>query len=376
MRIAFLYDCVYPYTIGGVERRVHELGRRLAARGHEVHHFGMKSWDGPDTIETDGIQVHGVSPASPLYTKGRRAVLPAARYAGSSLRPLLAGGFDLIDAQQFPYLHCLTAALAASLKDMPLVITWHEVWGPYWREYLGPAGGRAGELVERAVARLPASMAAVSSTTADRLRELGVTRPVEILPNGIDLGSIAATPPAGGQWDLLYAGRLIPEKRVDLLIDAIPGLAASHPSLKVLIIGDGPERAALEERASRPGIAGHVSFCGFLPDPAAVIGSMKSARVFVSPSVREGFGMAALEAMACGTPVVTVDHPANAVKERITPSTGRVARPIPEDLGEKIRECLEDSSRFREGCISLAAAYDWEKIVPRVEAYYEKVAGG
>ncbi len=87
MRIAFLYDCVYPHTIGGVERRVYEIGRRLAARGHEVHHFGMKSWDGPDTIEEGGIRVHGVSPASPLYTGGRRAVLPAARYAGSSLRP-------------------------------------------------------------------------------------------------------------------------------------------------------------------------------------------------------------------------------------------------------------------------------------------------
>jgi glycosyltransferase involved in cell wall biosynthesis len=376
MRIAFLYDCVYPHTIGGVERRLHELGRRLAGRGHEVHHFGMKWWDGPDSLQKDGIWIHGVSPASPLYTGGRRAIPPAARYAGSLLRPLLAGGFDLVDAQQFPYLHCLSASLAAVARHMPLVITWHEVWGPYWREYLGPAGGLAGELVERAVAHLPASMAAVSRTTAERLRDLGIDKPVEILPNGIDLRSIAATPPARGTWDLLYAGRLIPEKRVDLLIDSVPGLLAEFPSLKVLVIGDGPERAALEERASRPGIAGHVSFSGFLPDPAAVIAHMKNARVFVSPSVREGFGMGALEAMACGVPVVTVDNPGNAVRERITPLTGRIARPTPRDLGEKIRECLEDPSRFREGCTSLAAAYDWDAIVPRVEEYYEKVVSG
>jgi glycosyltransferase involved in cell wall biosynthesis len=376
MRIAFLYDCVYPHTIGGVERRVHEMGRRLAARGHEVHHFGMQCWDGPADVEAGGVRIHGVSPSAPLYTGRRRAILPAARYAGSLLRPLLAGGFDLIDAQQFPYLHCLPAALAASARDQPLVITWHEVWGPYWREYLGPVKGRVGEIVERAVARLPASMAAVSRTTGDRLRDLGITRPVEILPNGIDREAIAAASPAAGSWDLLYAGRLIPEKRVDLLVESVPGLVADHPSLRVLVIGEGPERAALEERASSLGVRDHVTFLGFLPGPAEVIGYMKSSRVFVSPSVREGFGMAALEAMACGIPVVTVEHPRNAVMERVTPGTGRIARLTTEDLGVKIRECLEDPSRFREGCLAMAAAYDWEEIVSRVEQHYYRAAAG
>jgi glycosyltransferase involved in cell wall biosynthesis len=250
------------------------------------------------------------------------------------------------------------------------------VWGPYWRDYLGRVGGRIGEFTERAVARLPASRVAVSQTTADQLRGLGAGGRVEIIPIGIDSRTIAAATPSPERWDLLSAGRLIPEKRIDLLIDAVPDLIPEFPSLRVLILGDGPERPALERLASRRGVLDHVTFAGFVPDPAAVIGFMKSAGVFVSPSIREGFGMAALEAMACGTPVVTVDHPRNAVKERITPSTGMVARPTPGDLGEKIRECLRDPSRFREGCISLAAAYDWEAIVPRIEAYYEKLLAG
>jgi len=376
MRIAFLYDCIYPYTIGGVERRVHEMGRRLAARGHEVHHFGMKFWDGPGSFEDGGVHIHGLSRASPLYSGGRRAILPAARYAGSLLRPLLAGGFDLIDAQQFPYLHCLPAALAATVREIPLVITWHEVWGPYWREYLGGVAGRVGEVTEWAVARLPASRVAVSRTTADQLGRLGIRGEVEIIPNGIDPGIIAATPPADRHWDLLYAGRLIPEKRVDLLIDAVPGLLTDFPSLRVLILGEGPSRGALEGLAARRGVLDHVRFEGFAPSPGAVIGFMKSAGVFVSPSVREGFGMAALEAMACGIPVVTVDHPQNAVRERVTPATGMVARPTAGDLGEKIRECLQDPLRFRQGCIDMAAAYDWETIVPRTERYYQEVIAG
>jgi glycosyltransferase involved in cell wall biosynthesis len=199
---------------------------------------------------------------------------------------------------------------------------------------------------------------------------------VEILPNGIDREAVAAACPAGGSWDLLYAGRLIAEKRLDLLVDAVPGLLARHPDLRVLVIGDGPERAALEERASRPGVRGHITFLGFLPGPGEVIGYMKASGVFVSPSVREGFGMAALEAMACGIPVVTVEHPQNAVMERVTPRTGRIARPTSEDLGEKIAECLEDPSRFREGCLAMAAAHDWDAIVSRAEAYYRRVAAG
>lgn len=373
MRIAFLYDCVYPYTIGGVERRIRELGLRLAARGHEVHQLGMKFWDGPDEIVREGVRIHGICPASPLYAGGRRAILPAARYAGSLLGPLLRDGFDLVDCQQFPYLHCFPAAAATAARRIPLVLTWHEVWGPYWRDYLGGFRGRIGELAERAVARLPASPAAVSRTTADQLRGLGVGKEVTVIPNGIDTKEIAAVPPAPGHWDLLFAGRLIPEKRVDLLIDSVPGLLARYPSLRVLVLGDGPSRPALEELVSRRGVRDHVSFAGFVPDPAAVIGLLKSAGVFVSPSTREGFGMAALEAMACGIPVVTVDHPRNAVKERVTPATGRVALPTAADLGEKIGECLEDPGRFREGCTALAAEYDWETIVPRVERYYRQV---
>jgi len=376
MRIAFLYDCIYPYVIGGVERRTWEMGRRLATRGHEVHLLGMKFWDGPRVIGRDGVRIHGVSPAAPLYTGGRRAILPAARYALSLLPHLFSGEFDLIDAQQFPYLHCFSAAFAGAAKRVPMVITWHEVWGSHWREYLGPVEGRLGEMVERAVARLPAPRAAVSRTTADQLRALGVREPVEVIPNGIDIRGIAAIPPAPVHWDLLSAGRLIPEKRIDLLIDAIPALLDGFPSLTVLILGEGPVRPGLEQQASRLGIGDHVSFAGFLADPVAVTGLMKSSGVYVSPSIREGFGMAALEAMACGVPVVTVDHPRNAVRERITPGTGRIARPDPEDLAEKIRECLEDPGRFRDECSTLAARYDWDLIVPQAERFYERVISG
>ena len=67
MKIAFVYDVVYPYVKGGVEKRIWEMSRRLAARGHEVHIYGMKYWDGPDNIQVEGVMLHGVCAPMKLY---------------------------------------------------------------------------------------------------------------------------------------------------------------------------------------------------------------------------------------------------------------------------------------------------------------------
>ncbi len=74
MRIAFVYDTVYPETKGGVEKRVWELARRLATRGHEVHLLVPHAWDGPARIVREGVTFLGVCRSRDLYTtRGRRA---------------------------------------------------------------------------------------------------------------------------------------------------------------------------------------------------------------------------------------------------------------------------------------------------------------
>ena len=60
MRIAFVYDAIYPYILGGIERRVWELARRLSARGHDVHLFGMQFWPGSPILKKDAVTLHGV----------------------------------------------------------------------------------------------------------------------------------------------------------------------------------------------------------------------------------------------------------------------------------------------------------------------------
>src|SRR5882757_6803010 len=91
VRVAIVYDAVYPYVKGGAERRYYELARRLAERGHDVHWYGMRYWDGPAVRRMGGITYHGVCRPRPLYTpSGRRSISQALIYGLACLRLLFA----------------------------------------------------------------------------------------------------------------------------------------------------------------------------------------------------------------------------------------------------------------------------------------------
>ncbi len=358
---------------GGVEKRIHEVSFRLAERGHDVHVYGMRSWDGPATIEWDGVVLHGISPGEALYADGRRTVPQALRFGSSVLRPLLASGADVVDCQNFPYFSCFAAKGASVLRRVPLVVTWHEVWGDYWYGYLGPRGV-FGKAVERLAAGLTDHPVAVSPSTARALEGLGVPGPVPVVPNGIDLAKIAAVAPAAEEWDVIFTGRLIREKNVDLLLRALVAVREEVGDLRALIVGDGPERPALEALARDLGLAGTVTFAGFLPRYDDVIAAMKASRVFVLPSTREGFGIAALEAMACGLPVVTVDHPGNAARDLVVPGVNGYCSGLSAgELGEGILFWLENGSEDRDLITRTAREFDWDKVTVQVERYYSNL---
>ena len=77
MKIAMVYDAIYPWVKGGGEKRIYELSKRLVSQGHEVHLFGVKWWSGPDIIENEGMILHGVCGKMELYVDGRRSISEA-----------------------------------------------------------------------------------------------------------------------------------------------------------------------------------------------------------------------------------------------------------------------------------------------------------
>jgi glycosyltransferase involved in cell wall biosynthesis len=373
MKIAFVYDVIYPYVKGGVEKRIWELAVRLAARGHNVHVIGMKYWEGADTLQKEGVTLHGVCPPQPLYTKGRRSLLQAVCFGICLVPFLLKEKFDIIDCQQFPYFPCFAVKLVSVMKRTPFVITWYEVWGDYWYEYLG-WNGALGKCTERVAVTLTPNLITVSGRTARNLRRLGVREKVPVFPVGISNGQVASVPASPERWDLISVGRLIREKHPDLLVSAFERLAGESAELKLLIIGEGPEEEAVRDQIRKCACRNRISLHPFLESHDQVIALMKSSHVCVIPSTREGFGLTALEALACGLPVVTVDHPDNAISDLITPETGFLAALSADDLGDKIRLALDRYPAMKAACTASAAGYDWDRIIPELERYYQSLA--
>ena len=198
MRIAFVYDAVYPYLLGGGEKRVWEMARRLVARGHEVHLFGMQFWEGEQTITREGVVLHGVCRPYSFYRNGRRRILPAFIFGVMVFLALFRERFDVVDCQQFPYTSVFGSAAACRISRSPFVITWYEVWGDYWYEYLGRIGA-GGKVLERLAARVPAHTVAISETTKAGLVSMAGDREITVLPIGIDTDEIDSVLPAKTQ---------------------------------------------------------------------------------------------------------------------------------------------------------------------------------
>lgn len=371
MKIAYVYDAVYPWVKGGAEKRIYEIARRLARRGHEVHCYGMKWWPGDQDALSEGVHLHGVCRPVRLHSGQRRSMREAAYFAGRLLSSL-KDDCDLVDCQEFPYLPCFSARLLCELQRADLLITWHEVWGDYWYEYLGRKG-ILGRWVERAACHLTERNIAVSERTRKDLEGMGV-KGVRVVPNGIDFMRIRQVAASEKESDIVYVGRLVGHKNVDLLIRALSLVRREADDVSAVIVGDGPEKGRLKALVRELDLEKNVEFTGFLDDYDDALALMKSSGIFVSSSTREGFGIAALEANACGLPVVTVRHRMNAVSDLVK-ETGLVCEPTPESLAEGIIKGLEVGTRMKEKCQNAARGYDWERICDLAERAYEQWSG-
>jgi glycosyltransferase involved in cell wall biosynthesis len=339
----------------------------------------MKLWGGPRDFIREGVRLHGVCPEVPRYSaggaRGFRQVWP---FSCRIYRALAGERFDLVDCNAFPYLHLLPVKLACAARKTPLVLTWQEVWGGYWYQYLGKTQGLFGRLVEDLNIRQARHIIAHTRLIRENLISAGAkAAAISLIPNGVDLAFINSCPPAADGYDIIFVGRLIREKGADLLIKAAALAKAKLGEIRCLIIGDGPEKEKLKRLAADLGLARNVFFKENL-EYSEVISCLKAAKVFVFPSMREGFGIAVLEAMACGVPVITVNHPLNASRELVEESlAGVVCEPAAEAIAQEISRYLHNenlrqqaASRGRE----FAAGYDWDAIAAKSEELYLSVS--
>lgn len=341
MRICLVYDCLFPHTVGGLERYLRTVAERLAADGHEITYLTLRQW-GRD-VEPDvpaGARVIAVGPRMALYSGGgERRVAPPLIFGTGVLVHLLRHGrrYDVVHTASFPYFSLLAAAVVRPLYSFTLVVDWFELWSrAYWREYLGTLGGRVGWSVQKLCLRVPQHAFCFARLTGSRLRAEGIRGGVTVL-TGLWAGPLEPDDPAAAEPLVVFAGRHIPEKRAPAVVSAVARAARSIPGLRGRVLGDGPERPAVLAAIAAEGAEEIVEAPGFV-SADEVEADLRRSLCLLLPSRREGYGLVVVEACSHGTPCVLVADEDNAAAELIEDGVNGViaASADPEDLAAAI----------------------------------------
>ena len=351
-RIVVAYDCLFPWTIGGAERWYRALAEGLVAAGAQVTYVTRLQWD--EQPQLDGINIVAVSGPRDLYhPDGKRRADEPLRYAAGLLRWLIAnrGSFDAVHLANFPYFSVLAARGALRGTAKPLYVDWHEVWPlGYWLSYGGWLLGRVGYLVQELCIRATPTALVFWDRNAQRLMEHGASSPPVVLPGllpdydqtGCTLRSGPDAPPF-----VFFFGRHIEDKGVCLLPEALQIARRSIPELRMVIAGEGVQTPIVRALVRELGLVDAVEFVGRLSD-ADLSDRIAAATCVAVPSIREGYGLAPVEAAAHGTPAVVAAGPENAAVDHIVDGrNGFVVPHTPQGLADGIVKTINAGSPLR-----------------------------
>jgi glycosyltransferase involved in cell wall biosynthesis len=366
--------------VGGAERWYRDLAERLCAEGHDVTYLTLRQWKRGERAEIDErVRVVTAGPHLALYTdSGRRRILPPLVFGVGVFMHLLRHGrrYDVVHTCAFPYFSLLAAWSLRALMGFGLVVDWFEVWSrSYWRDYLGGVGGRIGELIQRACARVPQRAFCFSELHAERLREEHLNGPITVL-RGLYAGSAQPATAHPAEPIVLFAARLIPEKQVTLAVAAMAQAARRIEGLKGEFLGAGPERAALDAAIVEHGLQGMLTARGFAATET-VDAEMRRATCMLVTSRREGYGLVVVEAAARGTPSVVVAGEDNAATELIEEGVnGTIAtHNDPQAVADAIVRVHEAGLAMRESTVRwFAENADWLSLESSLRTVLESYA--
>lgn len=367
MRIAHISDCYLPRT-GGIEAQVRGLAVRQAHAGDDVSVITATPGHGAAIELLEGVQVTRVTMRLP----GDLPLHP--RTAHHVEQVLERWRPDVVHVHVGVVSPFAWGALRAIRRQaLPTVVTVHGVWGPLARpavRVLEPAVGWSSQHL---------LLTAVSSVAASAVaRSLG--RPVGVLANGIDPAAWRGQAPAAASavepatLRLVSVMRLAPRKRVGALLRIVAEASevlAGRVDVRLTVVGDGPERARAERRARARGV--RATFTGRLPR-AGILAAFAESDVFVQPSVRESFGIAALEARTFGLPVVarsqagTRDFIEDGVNGLLAADDAAMAQAVVTlALDQGLRE------RIRRENADQPPAQTWDAVLSEAADFYRRV---
>lgn len=362
LRILRVSTDVYPEVLGGGAIHAHEMSSLQADLGHDVTVLTSDHGDRslPRTEHRDGYAI--------------RRFREVANPLGNSVTPRLfrtlrrlRGEYDIVHTHSHLYLSTNVAATLAYFDETPLVITNHGLFSqsaPSWFNnlYLHTLGRFTLNAADRILC--------YTETDEKRLRNFGVSTPVSLIHNGVDCEQFAPVEETVTPPEILFVGRLMETKGVRKLIEAF---ATLETDARLRIVGEGPLREELEERVRTLDLENEIAFTGRIPNDELPNVYAKSA-VFALPSSREGLPRTLLEALACGTPVVTSDL---SQLEPVVDGCGlTVQLDSTENLATAIDTMLADDARRQSmgerGRQRVETEYSWENTVQKtIETYRE-----
>jgi 1,2-diacylglycerol 3-alpha-glucosyltransferase len=378
MRIAFYTNTYYP-VISGVVRSVSSFRQALSDLGHAVFVFA------PQAPQTDDLEPYIFRyPSLDLGLPGEiTATIPIWSFADKLLPPLK---LDVIHSHH-PILLGNVAANKAEELNLPLVFTFHTQYREY-SHYVPLTQEIVQEFVKDVIdtwlveyiKRCQHIVVPSESIRKLLAEEYGVTERVTIIPTGLDLkvyqrADGEAVRQARGWEDdqiIISAGRLASEKNWETMLRAMPAVIQSIPNVRLVIAGEGEDRASLEKLAGQLGIQERVEFAGkvsFDDMPAF----LKAADLFCFASITETQGLVTLEAMAAGLPVVAVD--ASGTRDVVeNDREGLLTANDSQALSEALLNVLTDEDlrmRFTEAAGDKARQFSIEEQAHKLLGVYE-----
>jgi glycosyltransferase involved in cell wall biosynthesis len=363
----------------GLTLHAARLARQLAVRGHDVTVLSARfrnDLPGEETI--DGVRVLRL--AAPLRLS-RGVVAPSyPRVLGRELRAV-----DVVHIHS-PLPEAALIAWRARRAGVPLVVTHHG-------DVVLPRGLH-NRLIERAMrasydaaARRAAALVAYSDDYAAHspwlrpyaAKTTAILPPVESpRPTPERVAALKERLGIAGRTLVGFAGRFVEEKRPDVLLRALPAIAAAHPAVTAVFAGQqriGYERFFERHGALVAAAGDRVRFAGMLEDPNELAAFYAACDVLALPSATECFGLVQAEAMLCGTPVVATDIPGARVPVQLTGMGSLVPPGDPAALAAAICAVLADPERFRPAAAAVADAFSLPRTVDRYEAVLAAAAG-
>ena len=363
MRILRVTSDLYPQVMGGVGVHTHEMSKSQSRKGHEVTVLSSKS----DSDKFDELQYERIGFSTTLEVLGNKISLDLFfKLIGLMER------HDVIHAHSHLFFSTNVAALLRRLRGKPLVITSHGLYSqtasPMIQSMYMPTMGRwTLSSADRVIC--------YTQVEKEQMMELGVPeKKIVVINNGVDTKTFKPVMKKGNKKTILWVGRYVHGKGVDILIDGFSIFSKSHPDYRLLMIGKGPLKSEIEELVFSNDLGERVEFIESVANEA-MSEVYADSDVFILTSYEEGVPRSILEAMSCGIPIVSTSLPQlqDIVKDSgiLVPPGNAVAvsdalRMLADD--EELREGMGKNGRKR-----AESDFSWENTVDLTLEVYRQI---